>query len=535
MKIALMKNARRGSGTLSAGRPCFEVLISELSSTFTALSANDIDSAIESSLGQVSHSLQIDQIRVLEFSDDKSQLHVAHCWENPGFVSPPASFVSADFAWTLKTLASGRTVRARTIHHLPQCATHDKKAYTRLGVKSLAMIPLEVGRWVLGGMLFATVKAERVWSDELVSRLRLVSQIIANALKRKRIAGALRNSEELFQVMAETAPVMIWMSGMDRGCTHFNEKWLEFTGRFLQDELGDGWMCSVHPEDWQRCLAIYEDAFEACAGFRMEFRLRRFDGQYRWIIDSAAPRFHPDGSFAGFIGSCMDIHDSKDAEQAVRRLTGRLINAQEEERRRIARELHDDISQSLALLVIDLEEAAAIVPSTLHQLSNRAVEISKRVQAISHQLHSSQLELLGLASAVRNGCEEYTQRQHIKVHYKQGELPDGIPADISLCVFRVLQEALRNAAKHSGADRVHVELSGDGDEIRLSVRDDGRGFDPQSAVCTEGLGLISMRERLHLHGGCISIRSRPNHGTDLEVRVPLRRTGREEYEATTAA
>jgi PAS domain S-box-containing protein len=542
MKKAAMVAALKQEHSRASPYIRFEALISELSAEFTALAADDIDSAIESSLGRISESLQIDRIVALEFSDDKTQLRVAHCWQTPGSGPPPDIFVATDFPWCLRTLVSGVTIRANAISDLPRRAANDKKAYARFGLRSIAIVPLEVGRWVLGAMLFAMVGTERVWSDELVSRLRLVSEIFSNALKRKRIVGALRNSEERFRVMADTAPVMIWMSGADKGCTHFNKRWLDFTGRSLRDELGDGWACNVHPDDLQYCLTTYESAFDARRGFRMEYRLRRFDGQYRWIVDSGAPRFSSDGLFSGFIGSCIDINDSKDAEQAVRRLTGRLINAQEDERRRIARELHDDINQSLALLAIEIERVAATIPPSFHgpvesvrQLSKRACEISKHVQAISHQLHSSQLELLGLDAAVRNCCEEYTLQQQVRVDYKQNGLPSGLPADISLCVFRLLQEALRNAVTHSGADHVQVELGGDSNEMHLSVRDGGKGFDLQSAISKGGLGLVSMRERLHLVDGRISIRSRPKHGTEIDVWIPIRRTGGVKNQATTAA
>ncbi len=531
-------------GRASAYQHRFEALISELSTKFTALAADDIDSAIESSLGRISESLQIDRIVALEFSDDKTHLRVAHCWETPSSGSPNNIFVATDFSWSLRTVVSGETIRVTTMKELPRCAANDKKAYARLGAKSVAILPLEVGRWVLGAMLFATVKAEaeEVWPDELVSRLRLVSQVFSNALKRKRIVLALRNSEERFRVIADHAPVMIWMSGTDKGCTHFNQKWLDFTGRSLEDELGDGWARSVHPQDLQGCLATYNSAFDSRQSFRMEYRLRRFDGEYRWILDSGAPRFESDGAFAGFVGSCVDISDSKAAELAIRRLTGQLITAQEEERRRIARDLHDDINQSLALLVVDMERFAAKYPSSVsvpaeffHQFSKRVVDISKHVQAISHQLHSSQLELLGLGVAVRNCCEEYTQQQQVKVDYKQNGLPAGIPADVSLCVFRVLQEALRNAVTHSGADYVQVELGGKTNEVHLLVRDGGRGFDLQSATSKGGLGLVSMQERLQLVNGRISIRSRPKHGTEIDVWVSIARKKGAKNQAPTAA
>jgi len=114
---------------------------------------------------------------------------------------------------------------------------------------------------------------------------------------------AVLENEDRFRLMCDSAPVMLWMSGPDKGCTWFNKPWLEFTGRSLERELGDGWAESVHPDDLQRCLNTYADAFDARQGFRMEYRLRRFDGQYRWIVDCGMPHFGADGSFDGYVGS----------------------------------------------------------------------------------------------------------------------------------------------------------------------------------------------------------------------------------------
>jgi PAS domain S-box-containing protein len=171
---------------------------------------------------------------------------------------------------------------------------------------------------------------------------------------RKRAEQTLRESEQRFRLVANTAPVLIWMSGTDKFCTFFNQCWLDFSGRTLEQESGNGWVSGVHPEDLERCLRIYSGAFDARVDFEMEYRLKRFDGKYRWIVDYGVPRFESDGTFCGYIGSCVDITDRKATAESLEVLSGRLINAQEEERGRIARELHDDFSQRLALLGIGL-------------------------------------------------------------------------------------------------------------------------------------------------------------------------------------
>lgn len=345
---------------------------------------------------------------------------------------------------------------------------------------------------------------------------------------RKLAQEAIRESEGRFRLVANTAPVLIWMSGEDKLCTFFNDTWLEFTGQSLESQLGNGWAKLVHPDDLQKCLDIYAGAFDRRERFRMEYRLRRFDGAFRWIVDIGVPRFNPDRSFAGYIGSCIDVTESKLAEEALSSVSRRLIDAQEQERTRIARELHDDISQRIALLSIELgeikhqlENSAPDASSQIQGTAKRIVELGKDVHAISHRLHSSQLEYLGIAAAAAGFCRELSDQQKVKIDFAHGGLPRTVPHETSLCLFRVLQEALQNAVKYSGVKRFSVQLQGAADEIHLTVRDSGTGFDAQAAMNGRGLGLISMRERVTLVKGTISIASRPKEGTEINVRVPV--------------
>jgi signal transduction histidine kinase len=205
-----------------------------------------------------------------------------------------------------------------------------------------------------------------------------------------------------------------------------------------------------------------------------------------------------------------------------------LIEAHEEERTRIARELHDDINQRLALLEIDLEElgvnppnSSAEVGSRANALRTRLSEIGIEIQAISHRLHSSKLEYLGIVAATKSFCKELSDRQRIDVRFTHDLVPTSLPYDISLSLFRVLQEALRNAVKHSGVRHFEVDLRGTLYEIQLTVHDAGVGFDPISTMTNPGLGLVSMQERIRLVRGTITIESNPRNGTTIQARVPL--------------
>ena len=463
-------------------------------------------------------------------------------------------------------------------------------------------------------------------------------------------------SEARFRLAADCAPVMIWMSGTNKLCTYFNGPWLEFTGRSLDQERGSGWAEGVHPDDLQSCINIYTQAFDRREEFKMEYRLRRHDGKYRWIYDKGAPRFNADQTFAGYIGSCVDVTEVKWMEEELRqkemdlleaqRLAGvgswqwyigngnvtwseelyriagrdpatpvpnykersslftneswdrlgravdetlragtpyeldlemvrpdgttrwvrsrgeaqrdstgsiirlrgtaqditerkqtekelsgvssRLLEAQEQERRRIARDLHDDISQRLALLVNDigglenhLPDSASDARSRIYEIGQRASEICRDIQDISHQLHSSKLQYLGIAAAANIFCKEFSEHEKLEIDFHSTDIPPAVPENISLCLFRVLQEALHNAAKHSGAAHIEVHLQGSSSEIRLTIRDSGVGFDPKEIMKRNGLGLISIRERVGLVGGTFSILSKPKSGTEISVRIPI--------------
>ena len=601
--------------------------------------------------------------------------------------------------------------------------------------------------------------------------------------ERRETEHAYRESEKRFRLMADTAPALIWMAETDKLCTYFNKPWLDFTGRSLDLERGNGWAEGVHSDDVRRCVDTYTQAFDRREEFRMEYRLRRHDGEYRWVLDIGVPRFDQDHSFIGYIGIGIDVTDRRQAEEALRRsearfhlaaqagrmyayewdvatdvvtrseehrnvlglddsakqitrqqvlarvheddharfnaaaeqltpqspsaqisyrvvrpdgstiwleksaraffddqgkmvrvigmvaditerkraeealreseerfrlaaqagkmfayewdaatdvlvrsaesaqilrideaapVTGqqilakvrpddrerlsaavaalradrpdlqvayrivrpdgsvvwvertsrahfdergkllrivgmvvditdrkraeealsgmsrRLIEAQEQERARIARELHDDMGQRLALLANELEQLQHKLPDPGHEIGSRIRELQQKtfqiaadVQSMSHELHSSKLEYLGIAAAMRGFCQEFGGQHKVKIEFKSHQVPSSLPSDISLCLFRVLQEALRNSLKHSGATQFKAELWGTPDEIHLAVSDSGSGFDTEAARESRGLGLISMQERLKLMKGTCVIESQPMRGTTIHVCVPL--------------
>ncbi len=479
----------------------------------------------------------------------------------------------------------------------------------------------------------------------------LFTVIIRDITERVKAQEAMRETEGRFRLVANTAPVLIWMAGPDKLCTYFNQPWLDFTGRRLEDELGNGWVQGVHPEDREECLATYTQAFDRRQPFRMEYRLRGHDGVFRWLLDIGVPRVNADGSFAGYIGSCVDLSERKHAEEALRQseelkasildslsnhvvvvdargivvdvndpgfnfgagapllqiregtnyfdlcrsgtgaaaldgiqavfdgkrdyfemeyivhstpgqpcllmsvtplkgsdhgvvishqditerkrhegaiqdLSGRLISAQEQERSRIARELHDDINQQVAMLAIELQQLQGSLPADFPEgrekvqaLWEKTHLLSTEIQHLSHQLHSAKLEHLGIIAALRGLCSEFSEQHKIEADFQFRQVPPKLDSDISLTLFRVAQESLHNVVKHSHAKKVRVELVGSADEVLVRVSDDGVGFTANRH--RTGLGMISMNERTRLVGGTFTVSSIPSLGTQVEAAIPL--------------
>jgi len=480
--------------------------------------------------------------------------------------------------------------------------------------------------------------------------------ILKDITERKSAEDALRESEDRFRRVADAAPVMIWTAGTDKLCTYVNRRWLEFTGHTPEQDLGTGWVAGIHPDDVEASRQMFTECYDRRERFRTEYRLRRHDGQYRWVLDTGAPWFNADGSFAGYIGSAIDVterkladdalyaseerlrlaqqaahmgafelnvqtgeatwteeleavyglppggfggtHEAfldlvhpddraevkrlfeqaiqsgqprrgewriiwpdgsirwvvgrwrvflnergepsralgvnvdvterKLAEAAVLQMNRKLLEAQEQERARIGRELHDDINQRLAMVTMELDTLQHSRPKTVAERARRlddireqVVRISSGVQSLSHQLHPSQLEYLGIVSAMRNFCREFCGGQSFEIDFEAQELAHPVSSEVALCLFRILQEALHNAVKHSQARKLKVTIGESASNLDLAVSDKGAGFDVQAALNKGGLGLISMQERARLVNGMIEIESRPRCGTSIRVHIPF--------------
>ena len=359
-----------------------------------------------------------------------------------------------------------------------------------------------------------------------------------------RTERALRESEARVRLVADRAPVMIWTARPDTSLDFLNHTCVEFTGRPLEQLVNEGWLDCVHPEDLERCRQTYEPAFEARRPFFMEYRVRHADGSYRWLLGTGVPKYEADGSFAGYIGCDVDITARRNAEDRIREgqaalaqshqetqhLAGRLIEAQDTERARIARDLHDDVSQQLAGVSIAFSGlkqrlgeygVSDGIQQELVDLQQQTLTLARNVRQLSHDLHPTVLRHLGLEKALASYCGELERSHGVMMGCSADGDFASIGPEAALCLYRIAQEALRNVVTHADAGRADVRLCRKDDHVVITVTDDGRGFDLNDPERHQGLGLVSIAERAKLTGGTMSIETGLNRGTRVQATIPV--------------
>jgi signal transduction histidine kinase/ABC-type uncharacterized transport system substrate-binding protein len=373
-------------------------------------------------------------------------------------------------------------------------------------------------RYIAGGISLIVVEAL------------LILGLLWQRARRRRVENELAVSNDRLRLAVEAGRSVAWdwdlKSGQGRRVgdlqTIFGIPANSYSGQ-IEDFRGN-----IHPADRAMVSRAVEDARQYRKSYAAEFRVVRPDGSVRWITARGNFHYADHSDAVRMLGMAVDITERKMVEEALTSLSGRLIEAQEVERRRIAREIHDDYNQRLAMLAFDLEDLAenighpdAETGQRLHKLWNRVSELGADLHILSHRLHPSTLENLGLVAGAKAFCEEFTDQQEVQVDFIYDNVPSGISGDVALCLFRILQEGLRNVKKHSGANQAEVRLEVAGDKIHLSISDRGRGFDCKVRSSQSGIGIQSMEERLRLLGGNLQIHARPMEGTRIDAWLPL--------------
>ncbi|MBL6764186.1 MAG: response regulator [Verrucomicrobiae bacterium] len=403
--------------------------------------------------------------------------------------------------------------------------------------------------------------ARPIRNRELVARVRALARI-------QQTSRALRESERRFLTLAKTAPTGIIRTDIHGRIVYVNDYWCELTDIPSDNALGHDWTLGLHPDDVPLLISAFEDAAARHTPMRCECRLRDAGGNIRWIISTASAELDGDGILGGYIGAIIDIterktaeealsalnqtlekrvadrtarlartndillneiHERKRAEEALKQLPHRILEAQENERRRIARELHDGVSQILASVRFRCQMLTDRLgpdfdPSVMTELSATHGHLEaalREVRNISHDLRPSELDDLGLIPAIRSLTDHFRLRTGLTLKISAPKLRKRLPPEIELAAYRILQESLTNIERHARAGLVEIAVEKKRGSLTLTVRDDGCGFGPNTAGKSAGLGLVNMRERADFINGTVAIRSAPQDGTTIELYIPL--------------
>jgi PAS domain S-box-containing protein len=376
--------------------------------------------------------------------------------------------------------------------------------------------------------------------------------LIARDITERNLAESeLRESEARFRLVADSAPVMIWMSGTDKLCTYFNKPWLDFTGRSIEHELGNGWAEGVHPEDLPRCMATYIQSFDSREAFRMEYRLRRHDGEFRWVLDIGVPRFNPDGSFAGYIGSCIDVTEQRRAEEQLRQTQDDLARVTRAQAMgELAAAIAHEVNQPLTAIVTNANFSLRQLKSSNPNLDELRAAIAEivsdgaRASAVISRIRGlltkgsprrSQLDINEIIQQVITLLRSELARNRVSLTTElAANLPrvQGDPVELQQVLINLIMNALeamrpapkqpRNllirSTKRQDGVLVQVQDSGPGIEPELA----GRIFEPFFTTKAEGtgMGLSISRSIIESHGGQLSLVA-ASQGAAFQFILPL--------------
>ena len=368
--------------------------------------------------------------------------------------------------------------------------------------------------------------------------------LVIHLARRRQAYLLLSESENRFRLVADRAPVILWTARTDTTLDFINAFSVEFSGIPLQQLIDEGWLRLMHPHDVEPSISHYVPAFEARRPFMFEYRLRRADGAFRWMLASGIPKYDAEGNFDGYIGCSIDITERREAEERIRensavlevsnrqihQLAGRLIESQDAERARIARDLHDDVSQqiagmSIAFSALKRRVGKLVVNQELEEdllaFQQRTITLAAHVRHLSHDLHPTVLQHAGLIELLTAYCADLERAHGLAIACRADGDFSTIDPETSRCLYRVAQEALRNVATHAGASRAEVRLIRSDDIAEMTIADDGKGFDVGGVQeGRKGLGLVSITERVRLAGGTVSLVTELAKGTRVVVRVP---------------
>jgi PAS domain S-box-containing protein len=521
---------RKRSEEAQRQQAAFNELMTGILTDFVICSPSQVDAAVAKALESAAGFIGADHSLIIRFAPDLRSWSATHEWCGPGVSPRLAQFQRVPMGTIPRNeqrLLNGQIVRINSSDDYPQEAVEERRARSAEGHFSDLTVPVRTKDGIWNCIGLHSHERPVTWSDDDVARLRMVGEAVATALERKETMEVLRKSEEKFSKAFHASPVAMTILSVATGrCIEVNRAYEENTGLRAEQIIGrsPGELGIYTGSDGPGNIDKLVIEREGLRNLELQYRSK---GRYPRTALFSTELIEFGGEPCSLL-VLEDITERKRIEQGLREIGARILLVQEEERRRVARELHDDFSQRLALLAIDLEQLAQRPPSAGHEWSARlesmwsqTQELTSDLHRLSYQLHPSKLEDLGLVTAVRSYCHGLLKQAGLEVRFSDANVPRVLPKEISLCLYRIVQEALHNVVKHSGVKTATVDLSGGPNEVRLVVSDSGRGFVVNAAPGIDGLGLVSMQERVRHVGGLWSIESHPFGGTRIVVRIPV--------------
>lgn len=507
----------------------FEMLISELSTKFINLRSDDIDRGIEDALRLLCKCLGIDIAVLWQWSlADPKVVTLTHAYVEEGLPDIGPVFQEY-FPWCVEEMRGGRMVVFSSLDELPAAANVDRENCRLAGVKSNLCLPLALGGGsTIGALGLSSVRAERDWPEALIRRLQLVAQAFTNLLERRRLEVSRQVSALRLVVGAELAGLAFYEVDFSQGVTVYaDDRFRDLCGVPVNCDILAFWNKQLHPDDRERVLDQRRQMDEGrMEQFTTEYRFLHPTQGEKWLEHVACvSKRNAIGQVLHSHGVLRDVTAQKRVEHEMRELSRRLIQAQEKERAMLARELHDDVTQRLAVLAIEAGRAELAAQDAAQAAAMQAIRegltsLSEDIHDMAYQLHPSILLELGLVEALRAECERRLRQASFELAADLDPLPIAVGRDAQLCLFRVAQEALHNVARHAHAGAASVTLRNQDGGLLLAVRDDGVGFDVPDVPGRRRLGLVSMRERVQLVRGTFEVDSAPGKGTTVVAWVP---------------
>jgi len=534
--LFLLFSSHRGRSANNTLETCYALskIIAKFSESIAASNFDQLDAIVESGMRDVLELVGAGRLCWYLKQDGSSSLERIYSVLAAGSSPSPSTVSMEAIPYSLECLMKGEILTLQSLDDLPPEAERDREFYRQELIGRLILIPSNCGTSSKGVLGIVSAAQGANWPEGFMSQLTVFSNLIVTTFERKHAEQLRRDSERRFRCLFQEAPIGIALEDTDGRLLFVNPALCTMLGYGEEELLGMSCAQFSNVEDHNNELPRLEQLLNgSIEGYRMEKRFFRKDGTGIWGRVDISLLQDQSGDPPLVLAMLQDITGHKTAVGELRetksrleKLAHRLIQVQDDERSRISRELHDDIGQRLSLFGIELDllgrsltklgydrkgEQAALLHSQVN-------EIISDLHDLSHALHSTKLQHLGLRAALRDLCNRISQRHKVAMELcEEGGMR--LPSEVSLCFYRVAQEALNNVLRHSEAEQVFVTLSVSNGIAQLSIKDTGIGFD--TSTFSQGIGLLSMRERLRMMGGEFELESTPGKGTQVTARLQV--------------